>query len=55
MSEEPKKTFKEKIVDWMVSSKQYFVKLGLLGSILLIGWWIIKIIICALLGICIII
>jgi len=48
-------TFKERIVDWMVRSKNYFVKLGLLGSILLILWWIIKIIICAFFGVCIIV
>jgi hypothetical protein len=48
-------TFKEKIVDWMIHIREYFIKLGLVGSILLILWWIIKIIICATIGVCIIV
>lgn len=52
---ESKITWRERIADWMVRSKNYFIKLGLLGSVLLILWWIIKIIICATTGICIIV
>jgi hypothetical protein len=48
-------TFKEKLVDWMVRSKKYFISLGWWGSIFLVLWWIIKIIICIFFGVCIIV
>ena len=45
---------KEKFVKWMVGAKAYLKGLGLVGSILMIGWWIIKIIACTFFGFCII-
>ena len=48
-------TFKERLVDWMVRSKKYFISLGWWGSIFLVLWWIIKIIICICFGVCIIV
>lgn len=48
-------TFKERIVDWMVRSKKKIIKLGWFGTILLVLWWIIKILLCIFFGICIIV
>ena len=45
---------REFIAKLMVGLRNRFVQLGLLGSILLVLWWIVKIIICAFTGICII-